>query len=110
GAAPRRPRRESRASGRAPVPRGAGVADLRRRDRGAEGDHRAGVAQVKSAHVDTFAHDNLPPKDLWPELRFDLPEFRYPERMNCAAVLLDEMVKAGHGNRIAIRAPDGECT
>ena len=30
--------------------------------------------------------------------------------MNCATVLLDDMVQAGHGGRIAIRAPDGECT
>ncbi|MEU6665311.1 AMP-binding protein [Streptomyces sp. NPDC046727] len=42
-----------------------------------------------SAHVDTFARDHLPPPDQWPELRFDLPELRYPERLNCAAELLD---------------------
>jgi 2-aminobenzoate-CoA ligase len=65
---------------------------------------------VKSAHVDTFARDNLPPRKQWPEFRFDLPELQYPARMNCAGVLLDDMVKAGHGGRIAIRAPDGECT
>ncbi|GCB45342.1 AMP-binding protein [Streptomyces sp. NL15-2K] len=41
-----------------------------------------------SAHVDTFARDHLPPPDQWPELRFDLPELRYPERLNCAAELL----------------------
>ena len=65
---------------------------------------------MRSAHVDRFARDNLPPKDQWPEFRFDLPELQYPERLNCAAVLLDDMVKAGHGERIAIRAPDGECS
>ncbi len=67
-----------------------------------------------SAHIDTFARDNLPPRDQWPEFHFQLPELQYPERMNCAAILLDDMVKAGHGNRIAIRAPYGsdiyECT
>ena len=67
-----------------------------------------------SAHVDTFARDNLPPRDQWPEFHFQLPELQYPERMNCAAVLLDDMVKAGHGSRIALRAPSGsrivECT
>ncbi|MFD7134561.1 AMP-binding protein [Streptomyces sp. NPDC059894] len=41
-----------------------------------------------SAHVDTFARDHLPPPGQWPELRFDLPELRYPERLNCAAELL----------------------
>jgi 2-aminobenzoate-CoA ligase len=65
---------------------------------------------AKSAHQDSFARDNLPPKAQWPEFRFDLPELKYPARMNCAAVLLDDMVKAGHGDRIAIRAPDGQCT
>ncbi len=44
-------------------------------------------------HVDTFARDNLPPRDQWPEFRFDLPELQYPERMNCAGVLLDDMVR-----------------
>jgi 2-aminobenzoate-CoA ligase len=63
-----------------------------------------------SAHSDTFARDNLPPKEQWPEFRFDLPELQYPERMNCAAVLLDDMVRAGHGERIAIRAADGSCS
>ncbi|HTP62589.1 MAG TPA: AMP-binding protein [Burkholderiales bacterium] len=65
---------------------------------------------MKSAHVDRFARDNLPPREQWPEFRFDLPELQYPERMNCASVLLDDMVAAGHGGRIAIRAPDGKCT
>ena len=65
---------------------------------------------MKTAHVDTFARDNLPPREQWPAFRFDLPELRYPERMNCATVLLDEQVRSGHGNRIALRAPDGECT
>ncbi|MFD9391213.1 AMP-binding protein [Streptomyces sp. NPDC060000] len=42
-----------------------------------------------SAHVDTFARDHLPPPGLWPDLRFDLPELHYPDRVNCAAELLD---------------------
>jgi len=60
---------------------------------------------MRTAHVDTFARDNLPPREQWPEFRFDLPELQYPERMNCASVLLDDMVAAGHGERIALRAP-----
>ncbi|MGW6904382.1 AMP-binding protein [Streptomyces sp. NPDC054940] len=43
----------------------------------------------RSAHVDTFAREHLPPPDQWPELRFDLPGLRYPERLNAAAELLD---------------------
>jgi len=60
--------------------------------------------------IDSFARDNLPPREQWPEFRFDLPELQYPARMNCAAILLDDMVRAGHGGRVAVRAPDGECT
>ncbi|MFF3333539.1 AMP-binding protein [Streptomyces sp. NPDC002888] len=51
--------------------------------------HRGRTAMNVSAHVDTFARDHLPPPEQWPELRFDLPELRYPERLNCAAELLD---------------------
>jgi 2-aminobenzoate-CoA ligase len=64
----------------------------------------------RSAHLDTFARDNLPPKSLWPEFRFELPELKYPGRMNCAAVLLDDLVARGFGARTAIHAPDGACS
>ncbi|TLS43035.1 2-aminobenzoate-CoA ligase [Streptomyces montanus] len=47
------------------------------------------AARTPGAHVDTFARDHLPPPDQWPELRFELPELRYPERLNCAVELLD---------------------
>jgi 2-aminobenzoate-CoA ligase len=43
---------------------------------------------ISSAHVDTFARDHLPPAEQWPELRLDLPDLRYPDRLNCAAELL----------------------
>ncbi len=58
-----------------------------------------------TAHADTFARDNLPPRALWPDLIFDVPEVRYPERMNCAVELLDRQVASGHGDRPAIWAP-----
>ena len=62
-----------------------------------------------TAHIDTFARDNLPPRAQWPDLVFDLPELQYPPRLNCAAELLDRMVAAGHGGRPAIWAPvDGK--
>jgi 2-aminobenzoate-CoA ligase len=63
-----------------------------------------------TAHTDTFARDNLPPQSAWPELRFELPELKYPGRMNCATELLDKPVTRGYGHRIALRTPDGECT
>ena len=63
-----------------------------------------------TAHLDTFARDNLPPTSQWPELLFELPELQYPARLNCATELLDKPVTRGHGHRIALRSPDGECT
>jgi 2-aminobenzoate-CoA ligase len=62
---------------------------------------------ARSAHIDTFARDNLPPRALWPELVFERPELQYPERINCAVELLDRMVAVGHGGRPAIWAPVG---
>jgi 2-aminobenzoate-CoA ligase len=60
-----------------------------------------------SAHVDTFARDNLPPRDAWPELVFELPELQYPPRLNCGVELLDRAVERGWGGRTAIVAMDG---
>ena len=60
-----------------------------------------------SAHVDTFARDNLPPRDTWPDLIFELPELQYPKRMNCATELLDRALDHGFGPRIAIVSPEG---
>lgn len=56
-----------------------------------------------TAYLDTFANDNLPPRAQWPEMLFELPELAYPERINCAAELLDAMVARGHGASLAIR-------
>jgi 2-aminobenzoate-CoA ligase len=56
-----------------------------------------------TAHTDHFAQRHLPPPELWPELRFDLPQLQYPPRLNCVAELLDAAVASGAGARIAIR-------
>jgi 2-aminobenzoate-CoA ligase len=47
---------------------------------------------IDSAHVDTFARDNLPSQSAWPEFLFTLPELQYPDRLNCAVELLDRWV------------------
>jgi 2-aminobenzoate-CoA ligase len=52
-----------------------------------------------SAHVDTFTRDNLPPLDQLPPFVFGLPELRYPQRINCAAELLDRVVDRGPDRR-----------
>jgi 2-aminobenzoate-CoA ligase len=59
---------------------------------------------TKTAHVDTFTIDNLPPRDAWPEMFFELPELAYPARLNCAVELLDRRVAAGGGDRPVIHA------
>jgi 2-aminobenzoate-CoA ligase len=64
------------------------------------------VQLAPSAHVDTFCRDNLPPDDLWPELRFELPELRYPRRLNAAAALLDDVVAAYGADRPCLHTPD----
>ena len=57
---------------------------------------------VSTAHLDTFAVDRLPLREHCPEFIFDLPELQYPERINCATLLIDEAVKEGYGNHIAV--------
>jgi len=43
--------------------------------------------------TDSFARDNLPPPGAWPELLFTLPELQFPDRLNCAARLLDDALQ-----------------
>ncbi|HEY6383807.1 MAG TPA: AMP-binding protein [Pseudolabrys sp.] len=56
----------------------------------------------RSAHVDTFTRDNLPPFDQWPDLLLDRPEFQYPDRLNAAVELTDRLVEQGFGDRVAL--------
>lgn len=57
-----------------------------------------------TAHIDTFAADNLPPAELQPEFLFELPELQFPQRLNCAMELLDRHVAQGRGDRLCIQA------
>ena len=64
-----------------------------------------------TAHVDTFARDALPPQELWPVMNVDaLPSLRGVERLNCATMLLDDMVAAGSGDKVALISPNGTWT
>ena len=56
--------------------------------------------------VDSFARDNLPPPELWPDLLLGGPDFSYPERLNCVTELLDSRVAAGEGARPCLRLGD----
>jgi 2-aminobenzoate-CoA ligase len=55
---------------------------------------------------DTFVEDRLPPPELLPEFRFDLPELQYPERLNAAA----ELLKGGAADALAIVNDHGRWT
>ena len=57
-----------------------------------------------TAHVDSFARDNLPPLSEWPEMFFALPEFYYPQRCNAGVELLDKAVDLGL-TRLRLEAP-----
>ena len=54
--------------------------------------HRADPA--RSAHVDTFARDRLPPPEAQPDFLFDGPGLQFPPRLNCAVELLQRRVAA----------------
>lgn len=60
---------------------------------------------IRSGHIDTFARDNLPPQEQWPEFLFTLPELQYPERLNCVTEFVDKWVNSGQGGRVAIVSP-----
>jgi 2-aminobenzoate-CoA ligase len=60
-----------------------------------------------SGYVDTFANDNLPPREEWPDLVFDLPELRYPERLNAAKALLDDMSQGESANSPCVHGEHG---
>lgn len=59
---------------------------------------------ARSAHTDTFAADNLPPRELWPDF-INLERLGYPERMNCAVELIDRNVAEGRGDKLALVSP-----
>lgn len=51
---------------------------------------------------DDFAERNLPPRELWPDLIFTLPELAFPPQLNCVARLLDAQVAAGRGDAACV--------
>ena len=85
----------------------AAHANERAAERANQGGSASGYVKERTmsadtAHLDTFARDNLPPRELWPEFSFDLPELQYPERLNCATELLDRAVERGLGDKARV--------
>ncbi|MFN3789947.1 AMP-binding protein [Massilia sp.] len=62
----------------------------------------ASAALAPSGYADGFARANLPPIDAWPEFLFDLPELRYPPRLNSVAALFDAAAARGWDARTAL--------
>jgi 2-aminobenzoate-CoA ligase len=60
-----------------------------------------------TAHRDTFARDNLPPRDAWPDF-VGLEKLGYPPRLNAAEELLDKQVAAGLGDKPCLKS-EREC-
>ncbi len=68
-------------------------------DRAEPGDDHP-LRRSRSAHVDAFARDRLPPPAQLPEFVFDGPDLQLPERLNAAVALLDAAVdERGWGER-----------
>ena len=65
---------------------------------------------IRSAHVDSFTRDSLPPPAQLPEFLLGPPVPRYPARLNAAVELVDRQVLAGRGDAIALRTDDAACT
>jgi len=64
-----------------------------------------------SGHLDTFARDHLPPRELWPVMEYGtVPELDYPRRLNAAVELLDRMVERGHGGPPCLRTDEAVWT
>ena len=69
------------------------------------------ATSMRTGHVDTFCNDRLPPRELWPVRDWTgVPELNYPDRLNCAAELLDAMAHGSRGDRLVFRYPGGQWT
>ncbi len=60
--------------------------------------------------IDTFAKDNLPPKDQWPQFDLSHPAYQYPGQLNCVTRFLDHWIERGEGDRKAFISPFGDWT
>jgi 2-aminobenzoate-CoA ligase len=61
---------------------------------------------TRTAHLDTFVRDRLPPAEAQPEFLFDLPELRYPDLLNAAVELIDR----GDSQALAVVNDSGRWT
>lgn len=65
------------------------------------------MVQHPSAQTDRFVHDRLPPREQWPDLRYDLPELQVlPGQLNAVQWLFDRAFAAGHADRPLLRSDE----
>ncbi len=65
------------------------------------------MVQHPSAQTDRFVHDRLPPREQWPDLRYDLPELQVlPDQLNAVQWLFDRAFAAGHADRPLLRSDE----
>ena len=69
------------------------------------------MVQHPSAQTDRFVHDRLPPREQWPDLRYDLPELQVlPGQLNAVQWLFDRAFAAGHADRPLLRSDERTLT
>lgn len=61
---------------------------------------------MPSAQTDRFVHDRLPPKDQWPDLRYDLPGLQVPDQVNAVQALFERATANGHADRPFLRSDE----
>ena len=60
---------------------------------------------MKTAQLDSFVRDLLPPPAQWPEYRFDRPELQFSPALNAVEQLLDQAVSSkGYANNLMLRS------
>jgi 2-aminobenzoate-CoA ligase len=62
---------------------------------------------TRTAHIDRFVIDRLPPPELLPQFRFDSPSLAYAEKINAAAELIDRSIALGRGQNVAFHGANG---
>ena len=60
--------------------------------------------------IDTFARENLPAIELWPEIDLAHSAYHYPDRFNCVTRFLDQWIEKGEGDRTALITPTDRWT
>ena len=94
------PARSNSSAGSRPPRAGSSDAPAKNPPRAVNARGRAGLGPT--AHVDTFARDNLPPDEEWPDILLDRPAYQYPEYINVGVELTDRLVAQGFGDHTAL--------